>query len=75
MEITPYCAREPWLESILGWENKDIAWLQGEETNLIRNITGTLCAELRHAQNSCFSYSHDKYDKKGGIATVRLENR
>jgi hypothetical protein len=75
VEITPYCDREPWLESILGWENKDIAWLQGEETNLIRNITGTLCAELRHAQNSCFSYSLEKYDKKGGIATVRLENR
>lgn len=73
--ITPYCDREPWLESILGWENKDIVWLQGEETNLIRNITGTLCAELRHAQDSCFSYSLENYDKKGGIATVRLESR
>ena len=75
VEITPYCDREPWLESILRWENKDIAWLQGEETNIIRNITGTLCAELRHAQDSCFSYSLENYDKNGGIATVRLESR
>ncbi len=75
VEITPYCDREPWLESILGWENKDVRWLQGEETNIIRNITGTLCAELRHAQDSCFSYSMENYDKKGGIATVRLQSR
>ena len=75
VKITPYCDREPWLESILGWENKDIAWLQGEETNVTRNITGTLCAELRHAQDSCFSYNLDNYDRRGGIATVRLESR
>lgn len=75
VEITPYCDREPWLESILGWENKDVRWLQGEETNIIRNITGTLCAELRHAQDSCFSYSMENYDKKGGIAIIRLQSR
>ena len=75
VKISPYFDREPWVESILCWEGKDIAWLQGKQTKIVRDFAGTLCAEMRHAQNSGFSYILDDYDQKRRTATLRLESR
>ena len=43
--------------------------------NNIRNFVGTLAAEFRHAENSCYKYELEEHDINKGIATIRIERR
>ena len=65
----------PWLERALCWQGKTKIWNAGIYDNNIRNFVGTLAAEFRHAENSCYKYELEEHDINKGIATIRIERR
>ncbi len=65
----------PWLERTLSWQGKTKIWNTGVYDENIRNFVGTLAAEFRHAENSCYKYELEEHDINKGIATIRIERR
>ncbi len=78
IQISPYPDPNlvnPWIERALCWQGKTKIWNAGGNDETIRNLVGTLAAEFRHAENSCFKYELENHDVKKGIATIRIERR
>ena len=79
IQISPYPNPNlvnPWIERALCWQGKTKIWNEGSSDGTIRNLVGTLAAEFRHAENSCYKYEvESNYDLKKGIATIRIERR
>ena len=78
MVISPYPDSNlvnPWIERALSWQGKTKIWNAGRYDDTIRNFVGTLAAEFRHAENSCYKYELEERDIKKGIATIRIERR
>ncbi|MDC0340705.1 AAA domain-containing protein [Candidatus Poseidoniaceae archaeon] len=79
IQISPYPDPNlvnPWIERALCWQGKTKIWNEGSSDGTIRNLVGTLAAEFRHAENSCYKYEvESNYDLKKGIATIRIERR
>ena len=65
----------PWIERALCWQGKTKIWNAGLYDDTIRNLVGTLAAEFRHAENSCYKYELEHHDINKGIATIRIERR
>jgi DNA polymerase III delta prime subunit len=65
----------PWIERGLCWQGKTKIWNAGSSDNTIRNLVGTLAAEFRHAENSCYKYELENHDINKRIATIRIERR
>lgn len=78
IQITPYPDSNlvnPWIERAICWQGKTKIWNAGRHDATIRNLVGTLAAEFRHAENSCYKYGLDNHDINKGIATIRIERR
>ena len=79
IQISPYPDPNlvnPWIERALCWQGKTKIWNDDSSDGTIRNLIGTLAAEFRHAENSCYKYEvESNYDLKKGIATIRIERR
>lgn len=78
IQISPYPDSylvNPWIERALSWQGKTKIWNAGNNDDTIRNLVGTLAAEFRHAENSCYKYDLENHDIKKGIATIRIERR
>jgi len=78
IQISPYpdpYLVNPWIERALCWQGKTKIWNAGSYDDTIRNFVGTLAAEFRHAENSCYRYELEEHDIKKGIATIRIERR
>jgi DNA polymerase III delta prime subunit len=78
IQISPYPDPNlvnPWIERALCWQGKTKIWNAGGNDETIRNLVGTLAAEFRHAENSCFKYELENHDVKKGIATIRIKRR
>jgi len=65
----------PWVERALCWQNIPQIWENGVQNESIKNTIGTLAAELRFAENTCYEYKIEEHDMSSGIATVRIERR
>lgn len=65
----------PWIERALCWQEETKIWNGGAYDDTIRNLIGTLAAEFRHAENSCFKYELENQDIKKKVATIRIERR
>ena len=78
IQISPYPNPNlvnPWIERALSWQGKTKIWNAGNNDDTIRNLVGTLAAEFRHAENSCYKYDLENHDIKKGTATIRIERR
>lgn len=78
IQISPYPDPNlvnPWIERALCWQGKTKIWNAGRNDDTIRNLVGTLAAEFRHAENSCYKYELENHDITKGIATIRIERR
>jgi len=78
IQISPYPDANlvnPWIERALCWQEETKIWNAGRYDDPIRNIVGTLAAEFRHAENSCYKYELENHDIKKKIATIRIERR
>jgi len=78
IQISPYPDPNlvnPWIERALCWQGKTKIWNAGRYDDTIRNLVGTLAAEFRHAENSCYKYDLEDYDIKKGIAVIRIKRR
>lgn len=65
----------PWVERALCWQNIPKIWENGMKNESVKNTIGTLAAELRFAENSCYEYKIEDHDMSSGTATVRIERR
>ena len=65
----------PWIERALCWQGKTKIWNAGRYDDTIRNLVGTLAAEFRHAENSCYKYELENHDIKKGNAVIRIKRR
>ena len=78
IQISPYPDANlvnPWIERALCWQEETKIWNAGVNDEIIRNFIGTLAAEFRHAENSCYKYELETHDIKKRIATIRIERR
>ena len=78
IQISPYPDPNlvnPWIERALCWQGRTKIWNAGRYDNTIRNLVGTLAAEFRHAENSCYKYDLEDHDIKKGIACIRIKRR
>ena len=78
IQISPYPNPNlvnPWIERALCWQGKTKIWNAGRYDDTIRNLVGTLAAEFRHAENSCYKYDLEDHDIKKGIAVIRIKRR
>jgi hypothetical protein len=78
IQISPYPDANlvnPWIERALCWQGETKIWNAGVNDEIIRNFIGTLAAEFRHAENSCYKYELETHDIKKKIATIRIERR
>ena len=78
IQISPYPDPNlvnPWIERAICWQGKTKIWSAGRHDATIRNLVGTLAAEFRHAENSCYKYELENHDINKGIATIRIERR
>ena len=65
----------PWVERALCWQSIPKIWENGVQNESIKNTVGTLAAELRFAENTCYQYKIEEHDMSSGTATVRIERR
>lgn len=65
----------PWIERALRWQGKTKIWNAGRYDHTVRNLVGTLAAEFRHAENSCYAYELKHHDIKKKTAVIRIERR
>ena len=58
--VEPYPTSDkinPWVERALCWQNRPRIWGDGVQNESIKNTVGTLAAELRFAENTCYEYT------------------
>ena len=74
VQITP----NPDKSHVSHWVQRALCWqgiVKQGNSSLPRNFIGTMAAECRHTENSCYKYELVSQDIKKGIATVRIERR
>lgn len=56
--------KTPWVDALLRWENRCMAWRDGEQSDLGRDLLGTLCAEEHYADRYTVNYELVDVDSK-----------
>lgn len=65
----------PWIERFLCWQEIPKIWKYGMKNEGIRDTIGTLAAELRFAENTCYEYRIEDHNLDNSTATLRIERR